>query len=300
MKVLVTGGSGFIGSHLLEELNKKGHEVDVFDIKESNDVKCKNFITGDIKSKDTVDKAMRGRDIVFHLAGLLGTHELVANAIAATEVNVLGTLNILESARKHGVKVVFASKPNCWLNTYTITKVASEKFCLMYHKEFGVDVVILKWFNVYGSRQSLTEYQKAVPTLIVQALKGEPLLVYGSGEQTADFIYIDDAIEAAVRAAEMPGCSGKVIEIGSGAETTINHLAGLIIQLTGSKSVIKHVPMRVGETKYTRIKSNIENMKKLLDFTPKTALEQGMAKTIEYYKELLKKEKELKSFSRWA
>lgn len=289
MKVLVTGGGGFIGSHLVEELNKKGHEVAVLDIKNRNDAKCKNFIIGDIKSKNAVDKAMREKDIVFHLAGLLGTHELVTNSIAATEVNVLGTLNILEAARKYNVKVMFASKPNCWLNTYTITKVASEKFCLMYNKEFGVDVVILKWFNVYGPRQSLIEYQKAVPTLIVQALKEEPLLVYGSGEQTADFVYIDDTIEATIRAAQLPGCSGKVIEIGSGVETAINQLAGLILQLTASKSEIKHVPMRRGETKYTRIKANTENMKKLLDFTPQIGLKQGMIKTVEHYKELLKK-----------
>jgi len=291
MKVLITGGSGFIGSHLSEELNKKGYGVDVLDTKEVVGARCKNFIDGDIRDKKVVDQAMKNQDIVFHLAGLLGTHELVTNSIAATEVNVLGTLNILEAARKYGVKVMFASKPNCWLNTYTITKVASEKFCLMYHKEFGVDVVILKWFNVYGPRQSLIEYQKAVPTLIVQALKGESLLVYGSGEQTADFIYIDDSIEATIRASKIPGCSGKVIEIGSGVETTINQLACLILQLTGSKSKIMHVPMRRGETKYTRIKSNTSNMNKLLDFTPEIGLKQGMMRTIEYYKELLKKKK---------
>lgn len=297
MKVLITGGSGFIGCHLVERLEDKGYEVTVLDIKNTNQVK--NFVKGDVRDKEVVDRVMVGKDVVFHLAGLLGTHELVTDSIAATEVNVLGTLNILEAARKNNVKILFASKPNCWLNTYTITKVASEKFCFMYNKEFKVNTTILKWFNVYGPRQPLIKYQKAVPTMIIQALKQEPLLVYGSGEQTADFIYIDDSVEAAIRAANPSNCNGKVIEIGSGTETTINQLANIIIKLTGSKSKIKHVPMRRGETEYTRIKANTKNMKEMIDFTPQTSLKDGMIKTIKYYKELLERDKELQNFSRW-
>ncbi|PJA88566.1 MAG: hypothetical protein CO139_02555 [Candidatus Moranbacteria bacterium CG_4_9_14_3_um_filter_36_9] len=198
MKIIVTGGSGFIGSHLIDELQKCGHKVISYDLCHArfNNVET---IIGSVLDKEGLCKAIAGYDFVFHLAGMLGTHELVDCAIEATQVNVIGTLNVLDACRIHGVKLVEISKPNCWINTYTITKIAAESFTEMYRREHGVKSVTIRWFNVYGNRQPLMKeagYKKIVPTAIINALRDENIEIYGNGEQTMDLVHTVDAIEA--------------------------------------------------------------------------------------------------------
>src|SRR3989344_290785 len=165
-KALVTGAEGFVGSHLVAALKQHGYQVSTFDLKSG----------ADILNARQVDQAIGGVDVVFNLAGILGTHELIeANTIKAVEVNVIGALNVLEAARKHHVDVVEICKPNLWLNTYSITKQAAEDFSLMYAKEFGMKVWAVRWVNVFGPRQHYGSPQKLAPTSIVKALRNQPI-----------------------------------------------------------------------------------------------------------------------------
>lgn len=178
--MLITGGNGFIGSHLRAFFN-----ADTYDITNGLDV----------LDYDKLEKAIKGQEIVLHLAGMLGTHELVDNVRKAAEVNILGTINVLEACAKHKVKVLIASKPNVWLNPYSITKKCVEDFVEMYRREHGLEAVITKWFNVYGPGQPLNEeidYKKAVPTWIVDNAKGKPIVIYGDGKQTMDLVHTED------------------------------------------------------------------------------------------------------------
>jgi len=279
MKALVTGASGFIGRNLSSQLSSNGFDVTGFDNKIGYGGK---LILGDIASFD-LDDTLEGVDIVFHLAGLLGTTELFHRIIEAERVNVLGTLNLLESMRRCGVsRVVFTSKPNVWRhNVYTITKENCERYLEMYKEIFGLTTVIAKPFNVYGSGESLSEYRKAIPYFIVSALRNDPLEVFGNGNQTMDAIYIDDAVDGIIKCAEV--LPREVVEIGSANPITVNNLAEKIIKLVGSKSKIVHLPMRKGETDLHHVCAN-GNMERLVGIKPRIGLDEGLIRTIKWYK----------------
>jgi UDP-glucose 4-epimerase len=290
MRALVTGGSGFIGSFLVDELVNEGYAVTILD---TNSPKYglhgkARFIYGDITSQNDVERAMQGQDVVFHLAGLLGTHELIEKALEATMVNIGGTIRILDACRKFDVRLVAISKPSCWVNPYTITKVAAEHYIEMYRREFGVQAVVLKWFNVYGGRQPLFEskgYRKAVPTWIMCALKGQPLEIYGTGGQTMDLVYVGDTIGATLAAVNhWSTCEGKTLEVGSGEETTANRLAEIIREFSESVSPLVHIPMRPGETEDTRIKADIKPLRDLAGWNPSVPISNGISETIEWYR----------------
>lgn len=291
MKILVTGGSGFIGSHLIDELQSRGHEVISYDLRPSQYNSTKTVI-GSVIDRDKLGRAIAGCDFVFHLAGMLGTHELVDCAIEATQVNVIGTLNVLEACKAYRVKLVEISKPNCWVNTYTITKVAAENFTEMYRREHGVESVTIKWFNVYGGRQPLTEevgYKKMIPTAIVNSLRSEDIEVYGSGEQTMDLVHTIDTVEATLAIMDNWGqCKGGTFEIGSGEEVTVNQAVYDIIRLTESNSRIIHVPMRKGEVDNTRIKADLAQISILTGWVPRVSLLEGLIQTILWYKDRYK------------
>ncbi len=286
--VLVTGGSGFIGSFLVDELVNRGYNVTILDLDEPKFglYKQARFIKGSVTSEDDINRAVNNQEFVFHLAGLLGTHELVERAYEATMVNIGGSIRILDGCRKFGAKLISISKPNCWVNPYTITKIAVEGYVEMYRREFGVESAIVKWFNVYGGRQPLFEgkgYRKAVPTWIVNALGKHPLEIYGNGEQTMDLIYTADVIEATLTVVDHWGMAqGQTFEVGSGEEVSANRLAEIIKKQTKSDSGIVHVPMRPGETENTRIKADLERMA-TLGWMPSTSLDEGIRQTIEWY-----------------
>lgn len=286
-KILITGGSGFIGSFLVEALIRKGYEVTIFDIDEPKFTPNVPFVKEDITNREAVFNACKGFDVIFHYAGMLGTHETVERAYETARINILGTLNIFDAARKYGAMVYYATKPNYWRNPYTITKITAEEFGLMYRDEFQVPVVLLRYFNVYGPRQKTDIFQKAVPTFIIRALKNKPLEIYGDGTQGTDHIYVEDAIEATVRLFESELMPESAVEIGSGIEITVNEIAEKIIQLTGSKSKIIHVPMRRGEVEHTRIQADPSYLRKFLNFKPKYSFEEGLLRTIEYYKKII-------------
>jgi len=293
-KVLVTGASGFIGTSLVRELLKKGNRVIAFDIKKSNI--GTEFVQRDIVTFD-FDKILDDVDVVFHLAGLLGTTELFHRIKEAEKVNVLGTLNLLESMRKNNVKkIVFTSKPNMWkYNVYTITKENCERYLHMYRKIFGFKPVITRPFNVYGPEEYLEEYRKAIPYFIIAALKGEPLEIFGDGEQTMDVIHVDDVTEALIVCAKK--LPQGTVEIGTATPIKVIDLAKKILELTGGNSEIRHLPMRRGEMNTGLIYAN-GNMEKLIGFKPRITLEEGLKRTIGWYKKHLDSFEEIYQFKK--
>lgn len=277
MKALVTGGSGFIGRYLVNELKAQGNEVDVL-----TNQQVPNTIYGDVQDRDLMLKLIPNYDIVYHLAGVLGTSELITQAYEASKVNILGTVNILDGAVKHGTKVVEITKPNVWLNTYSITKYAAESFTKMYKEQLGLPTVSIKWFNVYGPGQSF-HCQKAVPFFIRWALQNKDLEIWGDGEQTADFIHVHDAVRATIEVGKWDKLEGSTVDVGSGIETTVNELAELIIRKVGSKSQIKHFPMRPGETPNTRLMADLGVLNSI-GFGFLHNLEDGMQETVDWYR----------------
>lgn len=289
-KIVVTGGAGFVGSHLAEALIQQGYEVLIFDTAEPRFTPDLPFVKGSITDRALVHKALKGQDAVFHLAGVLGTHETVTEAHKASEVNIMGIINVLDAAREHGLAVLDITKPNYWRNTYTITKVAAEEFCLMYRDEFGMNVKAARWFNVFGPRQRTEDqgYQKAVPTFITRALKGQTITIYGDGTQGTDHIFVSDAVDATIAIFESPFMPREPVEVGSGEEITVNEIANLVLHLTGSAVKLEYVPMRRGETEHTRIRADLTVLKDKIGFCPRVSFEEGMKKTTEYYRGLVK------------
>lgn len=280
-RVLVTGSAGFIGGALSKKLISSNYEVIGFDQKSIGE--GTKFIQGNIVSYN-FDEILKKVDIVFHLAGLLGTTELFHRIIEAEKVNVLGTLNLLESMRRNDVsRIIFTSKPNIWKhNVYTITKENCERYLEMYREIYGFKTVITRPYNVYGPNEYLIEYRKAIPYFILNALSGKPIEVFGDGQQTMDAIYIDDAVEGLIR------CSWidikEIVEIGTAKPIKVIDIAKKIIDLCESDSEIIHLPMRRGELGSKNICSN-GNMIHLLNFTPQIDLEKGLKRTIQWYKQ---------------
>lgn len=276
-KALVTGAAGFVGSHLVEALKRHGYKVFTFDIKNGQD----------ILNRRQVEQAVRGAGVVFNLAGLLGTHELIeADTIKAVEINVIGALNVLEAARKFGTDVVEICKPNLWLNTYSITKQAAEDFTVMYRREHGLKTWAVRWYNIFGPRQHYGKPQKLAPTSIVKALRNEPIPVFDDGTQTADHIYAQDAAEATIAIYQCPKVLGIPVEVGH-HHMTINKFVTTVIKLTGSHSKIKYEPMRKGETKHSIVKADTRLLRRVVGFKPRYSFEQGLKETIAYYQKHL-------------
>lgn len=287
MRCLVTGSSGFIGSHLVKALLERGHEVEGLDKKPStfHDV---HTHTVDVTNAEDVEKVVVDFDFVFHLAGLLGTHELMENPYQAVAVNVGGTINVLEACKRSNLKVIFASKPNYWLNTYSITKKTGEEFVQMYREGYGVQTVVLKWFNVYGSCQPLLGecgYRKLIPYALVCASNGSQVEIYGSGNQTMDLIHVVDAVNAACAIVDNWGaCEGLVFEAGHYV-ISVNAVIDKLRTITGADLKSMHVPMRRGEPIDSKIIADVALLAKMTDWKPVISLEKGLKDAFEWYKQ---------------
>jgi UDP-glucose 4-epimerase len=307
-KVILTGGTGLIMSHVVERYAELGDEVVLFDnqqqhamyeetqklIKEKKNV---TFVQGDVRDKSAVKDLVEGAEIVYHFAALMGTSARFKQEVITTEVNVIGTLHVCQAALDAGVKYfVYPPRPSLtfWLTPYIITKTAQTQFVQMYHAVYGLPAIGLNIQNCYGPRERAVlekdtlrpgEGRKMMATFIMAALKNEPLPVFGDGEQSSDFIYIDDVIAACMRA-PIHSAIGQIIDIGTGVSTPVKKVAELIIELTGSKSEIEYKPMRTGEIK-VHTKADLTNAKKCLDWEPKIDLREGLKRTIPYYAKLL-------------
>jgi UDP-glucose 4-epimerase len=303
MKILVTGGSGFIGSHIVQHYQGKAEEIRVLDNlrtgyrKNLDGLQC-TFIEGSVTDRELVRKAVQGVDYIFHMAALVSVPESMAKPGECVNINVHGLLNVLEEASAAGVKkLVFASSAAIYgdnptvpkLETmlpepkspYAITKLDGEYYLNMFRSEGRLETAAIRFFNVFGPRQDPKgAYAAAVPIFIEKAVKGEDITVFGDGEQTRDFIYVKDIVGALTFAAETPGVTG-VFNAGYGGQITINDLAYQIIANAGSSSKVLHAPERAGDVKHSRASAD-----KLLaaGWNPRHTLEEGLAATFDFFK----------------
>lgn len=243
MRVLVTGGAGFIGSAVVLRLKEEGHEPVEFDRPQ------------DIRDAVAVTEAVHDVDAVIHLAGMLGTHELFDHARTAIEVNVHGTLNVLQACEASGAAYVGITMPvSGWANVYTATKHCAQDLASAWHRHRGVPVSHVRAYNAYGPGQKTGpgHPQKIVPTFATEAWAGRPIPIWGDGEQTVDLIHADDLARLLVDGLEYG--DDRIIEGGSGAALTVNQVAALVQLITGGSSKdVEHLPMRDGETAHTTI-----------------------------------------------
>jgi len=286
-KALVLGGSGFIGSHLAELLQRKKYKVAIYDLVEPSGFSFsgkffkQNII--DYEALETNIKIFKP-NVIFDCSGVLGTAETFNHINTAVDVNIKGTLNVLEVGKKYKIPTIYVGLTNKWLNPYTITKRAAEKFCLMYAKEFGVKVTVLKGLNAYGPRQHWVKVRKIAPTFIVKAIKNEPIIINGNGNQIVDMIHSTDLAEIMIRIYEKGNCWGMSFDGGTGMPMTVNEVAKKIIKIAKSKSKMIYKPMRRGEPKMSVTLADPAPVRQLLDFYPQISFEKGMKDTIKWYR----------------
>jgi UDP-glucose 4-epimerase len=306
MKVLVTGGAGFIGSHLVDRVVQEGHEVIIVDNlvtgKRRNINRAARFYKLDIQSW-RLERVFRNErpNVVMHLAAQMDVRKSVEDPMFDAQVNILGTLNVLQQAVKHGVrKVVFSSSGGAIygeqeiypapeshvtrpLSPYGLSKLCGEQYLSYYQRSSGLQVVSLRYANVYGPRQDPEGEAGVVAIFIQKMLNNEQAVINGNGRQTRDFVFVEDVVEAnlAVMGQETQG----TYNVGTGVETSVNDLFRILIQHTGSTCKEVHGPAKKGE----QARSVIDNtrMRHELSWEPKADLSEGLKKTVEYFRERL-------------
>lgn len=300
-RVVITGGAGFIGSHIAEDLSARNELIIVDDLStgrlENIDhlrrLPRVSFRQGSILDLALVREAVRGADYVFHLAAMASVPMSIEDPLRAEQVNTLGTLNILVAARDCRVKkVVFSSSCAVYgdpprlparedmapqpLSPYAVTKAAAEQYCSVFQQVYGLPAVALRYFNVYGPRQDpRSEYAAVVPKFISRALAGGPLTIFGDGEQTRDFVYVKDVVAANLAAAESEAVG--VFNIGSGRPTSVLQLADIIVKLAGARSTLVHQPPQPGEVRHTY--GDISRAARF-GYDPRHTIEEGIRETI--------------------
>ena len=301
-KVLVTGGAGFIGSNLVAELIREDNDVTVLDNFTTGfrsnlaPMPIVRVVEGDVRDRNDVEEAMQGIEVVFHLAASVGNKRSIDDPVTDAAVNVLGTVNILEAARKHGVrKIITSSSAGIFgeLKTlpiredhpvepdspYGCTKLCEEKLCLAYSKLYPVEVVCLRYFNVYGPNQRYDAYGNAIPIFVFRMLRGEPVYIFGDGEQTRDFVHVTDVVRANILAAETAGISG-AFNIASGTAVTVNELVRIITGYSEGHCQVEHTSKRPGDVLHSL--ADISLASKAFGYSPSVTLEEGLRNYIDW------------------
>ena len=308
MRVLVTGGGGFIGSHLVDRLHAEGHEVRVLDNFATGRrenlldlLGSVELVEGDVQSYERVNAAVRGMDVVFHQAALPSVPRSVQDPLTSNATNVTGTLNVLLAARDEGVRrVVFASSSSVYganpelpkredmatlpIAPYAVAKLAGESYCRSFTHVFGLETVALRYFNVFGPRQDpLSQYAAVVPNFITAALEGSQPVVFGDGEQSRDFTYVDNVIEANLRAMDAEDVAGATFNVAAGERTSLNHLIELIAAATGRELTPRYEPPRPGDVRHSE--ADVSRAERQLGYRPVVPLDEGLRRTIATYRE---------------
>jgi len=310
-RFLVTGGAGFIGSHLVEALVKKGYFVRVLDNFYSGKrenlksvIDRIDLIKGDIRDYSICLKATKKIDFILHQAALRSVPKSMLNPKEYNEVNIGGTLNLLNAAVKNKVKIfVFASSSSVYgqtkvfpekedflpspISPYALTKLTGEYYCRMFSYHYNLATVSLRYFNVFGRRQALDdEYAVVIPKFIHCALNNKPYPIYGTGKQSRDFTYVDNVVEANLLAVKNPNLKGEVFNIASGKDYSILELVEILNKILHKDIKPVFLPPRPGDV--FRTKADLTKAKKILKFKPKIDFIQGLSLTVEYFKKTLK------------
>ncbi len=308
MRYLVTGGAGFIGSNTVDELVRRGHDVIVLDDlsagKEANLADARKqitFIQGSITDQETVEKACRGVDYVLHLAARTSVPRSVKQPLETNQINVDGTLNVLVAARDASVRrVVFASSSSIYGDTptlpkhegmppapispYGVTKLVGELYGCVFHRTYGLDFVALRYFNVFGPRQDPSSPYSGVLSLFISAMRdgGQPN-VFGDGEQSRDFTYVENVVTANLQACEAPGIAGRSFNLGTGGRYTLNYTLQLLAGFAHRPAEPKYGPPREGDIRDSQ--ADISLAQQTLGYEPQVTFEAGLRKTWDWYSE---------------
>jgi len=307
VRILVTGGAGFIGSNICRVLVRRETKVLVLDNfstgKEENLAKIHNqvgIIKADITDLKTVHKVVQNVDYVLHQAALPSVPRSVKDPLSSNQANVVGTLNILLAARDAGVKrVVYASSSSVYgdspllpkkedlnpapLSPYAVSKLTGEYYCQVFYYVSGLETVGLRYFNVFGPHQDPTSlYAAVIPKFIQAMLKGEAPTIYGDGEQSRDFTYVDNVVQANILALETKDAAGKILNIACGERTKISGLVSSLNKILGSKIKPSFAPPRPGDVKHSV--ASISLAKKVLGYQPQISIEEGLERTVEWHK----------------
>lgn len=296
-KILVTGGNGFIGRHVVDTCLRRGYTPVVLDRQwgAQQQPAGVEIIGGDIRDASTVTEAMAHAEGFIHLAGVLGTAETINNPRPAAEVNIVGGLNVLEAAAQYKVHGVNIAVGNHWMNnTYSITKSTVERFAAMYRKERDVQVSTVRALNAYGEGQSSaaphgpSKVRKIMPSFVNRALDGDSIEVYGSGEQVMDMIYVGDVAKIMVSALEHSwehGACHDVLEAGTGRRTTVAQIAQMVLDEVGSGKGITYLPMRGGEPVDSVVVGDPRTLRWGIGYgDPLVRLEDGISRTVSWFK----------------
>jgi len=314
---LVTGGAGFIGSHIVEALLREGHSVRVFDnfstgtqanihfVRQAliaEGVDCSqtlDIFEGDIRSYHLVQDAVAGIDYVIHQAALPSVPRSVRDPLTSNDVNVSGTLNVLYAAKEAGVtRLVNASSSSVYGNAptlpkvesmqpqprspYAVSKLSAEKYCQVFFEMYDLETVSLRYFNVFGPRQDPnSHYSAVIPRFIRSALKGDPLTVHGDGLQSRDFTYVANVVQANLLACTAPGAGGAVVNASCGGRYTLLDVISAIQNLSDTQVQVVHFPSRVGDVKDSQ--ADIAAAERFLGYKPVIGFEEGFKRTFAWY-----------------
>jgi len=304
---LVTGGAGFIGSHIVEELVTKGEQVRVIDNLSTG--RRENlehlmgaiaFIEGDLRDPETAATAVKGVDVVMHEAALPSVPHSIKDPQGSTENNLTATLHLLLAARDAGVKrVIYASSSAVYgdsptlpkredllpapLSPYAASKLAGEYYCQVFHQVYGLETVCLRYFNVFGPRQDpLSEYAAVVPRFITRALSKKPLVVYGDGEQSRDFLFVANIVQANLLACEAEGVAGEQFNVGCGEHISLNQLIEELQVIFTDDLKVEYTAPRPGDVKHSL--AGIEKAHNLMGYEATVPFDEGLCRTVEWFK----------------
>ena len=309
-RFLVTGGAGFIGSHIVEALVERGNRVRILDNfstgKEENlgNITQQHnnpieIIKGDLRSEDVVKEAIEGIDYVFHLAALPSVSRSVEDPVGCSEINIIGTLNVLNASKNSNVKrVVYSSSSSAYgdspelpkketmeanpLSPYAVSKLAGETYCRVFTNIYGLETVSLRYFNVFGPRQDPdSEYAAVIPKFIKMMIKHSQPTIFGDGEQTRDFTYVRNVVDANLRAMETKGVEGGVFNIACGEKITINQLVNELGMILDNHIKPLYFEARKGDIKDSL--ADVSKAKEVLGYDPKIRLKEGLESTIRYF-----------------
>lgn len=306
-KYLVTGGAGFIGSNIVEELVRRKQKVTVLDSFITGKIenlkpfmKSINLVKGDIRNRKDLDRAMKGADYVIHQAALRSVPKSVDDPFTTNDINITGTLNLLVAARDHKVKrVVYASSSSAYgdaksfpqretdtpgpISPYGVAKLAAEHYCVTFAKTFGLETVSLRYFNVFGPRQNPeSKYSAVIPAFLFTMAKGGSPVVEWDGKQSRDFTYVGNVVEANLNACVVPGISGEVFNVACGTTTSVMDIVNQLNRLLGTKIKPKYAPKRKGDVRKTY--ADISRMRRMLKVRRIIGFEEGLRKTVEWFR----------------